>query len=169
MVPILVWRGIDEATAAYGVSLFAFGCVVTPLVFGWLGDRWSKTRLSAIGATVAVVGLLTLLGITSSSVILYLFPLTMAVVMGTAPLNWSIVGDYFGRTRYGTLRGITRVVNGIGTFLAPVYAGWMFDRTESYVLVLLPFALILLLSAVLFFRLHPPATPLTKPNHDITI
>ncbi len=131
MVPVLVWRGMEEATAAYGVSLFALGCIVPPLVLGWLGDRWSKTRLSAIGAVVGAGGLLLLFGSTSS-LVLYLFPLTMAVALGTAPLNWSLVGDYFGRSSYGILRGVIRLISGSGVFLFPVFAGWAFDRTGNY-------------------------------------
>ncbi|MBI4302775.1 MAG: MFS transporter, partial [Chloroflexi bacterium] len=125
MVPMLVWRGIDEAKAAYGVSLFALGSIVAPLVFGWLGDRWSKSRLSAIGATVGAGGLLLLLTNTSSW-LLYIFPFSVSIALGTAALNWSLVGDYFGRSSYATLRGMMRVVNGVGTFVFPVYAGWAY-------------------------------------------
>ncbi|MFH1087023.1 MAG: MFS transporter, partial [Chloroflexota bacterium] len=155
MVPILVWRGMAEGLAAYGVSLFAFGGIVTPLVFGWLGDRYSKTRLSALGAAVTAAGLLLLFRSTSPS-LLYLLPLATAVALGTAPLNWSLLGDYFGRTSYGSLRGWMRIANGIGAFIFPVGAGWLFDRTASYSLVLLLFAIVLIVSALLFLRLRHP-------------
>lgn len=159
MVPMLVWRGVDEAQAAYLVSLFAFGCILTPLAFGWLGDRWgNKARLCTLGVLVGA-GAAFWLWRSSSPLALYGFPIAMAVVLGTAPLNWSLVGDFFGRASYGTLRGIMRIANGAGAFLAPIYAGWVFDRTSSYELVLLPFALVLLLSAVLFFYLRPPTAP----------
>ena len=46
-VPILAWKGMSEATGAYLVSLFAFCSIVTTLVTGWLGDRWSKSLLCA--------------------------------------------------------------------------------------------------------------------------
>ncbi len=161
MVPILVWRGMDEATAAFGVSLFALGCIITPLLLGWLGDRWSKTRLSAVSIVVAASGIILMLTGTSP-LLLYLFPLTMAVALGTAPLNWSLVGDYFGRGSYATLRGVMRVVNGCGAFIFPVYAGWVFDRTGSYTLVLVPFAIVFLISALFFWRVRPPkAAPAT--------
>jgi MFS family permease len=125
---------------------------------GWLGDRWSKSQLSALGILVCVGGFLLLLR-SSSPLALYSFPLTMAVALGTAPLNWSLVGDFYGRGSYGTLRGIMRMANGAGAFLAPVYAGWTFDHTGSYGEVLLVFAVVLLVSAFLFFLLAPPSQP----------
>ena len=158
MVPILVWKSVDEASSAYLVSLFAFGTIATPLLMGWLGDRWSKSQLSALGILVCVGGFLLLLR-SSSPLALYSFPLTMAVALGTAPLNWSLVGDFYGRGSYGTLRGIMRMANGAGAFLAPVYAGWTFDHTGSYGEVLLVFAVVLLVSAFLFFLLAPPSQP----------
>ena len=45
---------------------------------------------------------------------------------------------------------------GFFTFLAPIYAGWVHDRTGSYASVLLIFSGILLLSSVLFLCLQYP-------------
>jgi nitrate/nitrite transporter NarK len=74
--------------------------------------------------------------------------------MGTVPLNWALIGDFFGRRSYGTLRGIMVIGTGLGTFLSPIYAGWVFDRTESYAPALWAFFTVHLLAAVLFFILH---------------
>jgi nitrate/nitrite transporter NarK len=76
--------------------------------------------------------------------------------MGTVPLNWALIGDFFGRRSYATLRGIMGIGYGIGTFVSPIYAGWIFDRTGSYEDVLLTFVIVHLLAtsifAVLYFR-----------------
>ena len=87
---------------------------------------------------------------------LYVFPVGLAITMGTVPLNWAQIGDFFGRGSYATLRGIMGVGYGIGTFVSPIYAGWIFDRTGSYEDVLLTFIIVHLLAtsifAVLYFR-----------------
>ncbi|MFC1904860.1 hypothetical protein ACFLXT_03765 [Chloroflexota bacterium] len=70
--------------------------------------------------------------------------------LGTVPLNWSLIGDIFGRRSYATLRGIMGVFYGMATFVSPIYAGWVFDRTGSYTEVLISFAIALVLGAILF-------------------
>ena len=43
---------------------------------------------------------------------------------------------------------------GGATFFSPIYAGWIFDQTSSYIIVLLTFLIILLTAASLFFVLY---------------
>ncbi len=157
-VPLLVWKGMSEATSAYLVGLSALGSIISSLALGWMGDRWSKTLLCSFATVPTVVALVGMM-VSQSSSILYFFPIGFAVTMGTAPLNWALIGDFFGRLRYATLRGIMGIGYGIATFLSPIYAGWVFDRTESYTIVLLTFAIILLITASLFAFLRPPPHP----------
>jgi len=65
-----------------------------------------------------------------------------------------LIGDLFGRRSYATLRGIMGIGYGGATFLSPIYAGWIFDRTGSYTIVLLTFAISLLVATSLFFMLR---------------
>jgi MFS family permease len=76
--------------------------------------------------------------------------------MGTMPLNWAIIGDFFGRRSYATLRGIMGIFYGVATFGSPIYAGWIFDLTGSYTITLLTFAVVLALAAIFFALLRPP-------------
>jgi MFS family permease len=155
MIPVLVWKGMNEAKAAYLVSMFAFLTVIGRLVMGWIGDRYSKSFLCGV---ILFVSFLCLLWPTfsSSQISLYLFPVGMAIIMTTAPLNWSLIGDFFGRKHYATLRGIVSIGIGIASFISPIYAGWIYDVTESYYIVLVSFSALLLLTAVLFAVLRPP-------------
>lgn len=157
-VPILVWKGMDEATSSYLVSLLACCTIFTSLAMGWMGDRWSKALLCGAGIVPTMVGMLGLT-LSQATTTLYVFPIGVAITMGTIPLNWAMIGDFFGRRSYATLRGIMGVGNGIATFLSPIYAGWVFDRTGSYVIVLLTFSIILLIAASLFVVLRPPSLP----------
>ena len=45
---------------------------------------------------------------------------------------------------------------GIPSFFSPIYAGWVYDHTESYTLALLTFSIILAAAAVIFVSLRPP-------------
>jgi sugar phosphate permease len=155
-VPLLVWKGMSEATSAYLVSLYAFISIPLAIGLGWTGDRWNKARLSGLcilPIILAMVGMIFCQG----EAILYFFPIAFAVIMGTAPLNWALIGDFFGRGSYATLRGIMGIGYGLATFLSPIYAGWIFDRTESYNIVLITFSIILTVAAFCFTVLSPPA------------
>ncbi len=135
-IPILVWKGMDEVACAYLVSLFAFGTIITTLLNGWAGDRWDKSLLSSAGIIPMILGMMGLM-LSPSPLSLYALPIGLAITMGTVPLNWALIGDFFGRRSYATLRGILGIGTGLGTFLTPIYAGWVFDRTESYFHVLI--------------------------------
>ena len=160
-VPLLVWRGMSEAASAYLVSLFALISIPMTLALGWMGDRWNKARLCSICMIPMIVAML---GMTffQGNASLYFFPIAFAITMGTASLNWALIGDFFGRTSYGTLRGIMGAGYGTSTFLSPIFAGLIFDRTESYSLVLLTFSVIFAVAAIFFALLRQPLPPKAK-------
>ena len=155
-IPILVWKGMNEATAAYLVSLFALCTIFTTLLIGWMGDRMSKPLLCSAGILPMI---LTLVGLIFSkeSAILYSLPVGLSIIMGTMPLNWALIGDFFGRRSYATLRGIMGIFYGVATFVSPIYARWIFDLTGSYTIVLLTFAIVLAIAAIFFAWLRPPS------------
>jgi MFS family permease len=153
LIPVVVWQGRDEVTGAYMVSLYSFGTILIALPLGWLGDRWSKPLLSGLGLLPVVAGMVGLV-FGSSDFFLYLFPVGLAVAMGTIPINWAQIGDYFGRQSYAALRGVMGVSYGLAAFISPIFAGWVFDRTASYAFVFLSFSAVLLAAGFLFALLH---------------
>ena len=162
-VPILVWRGMGEAASAYLVSLYAFCSIPLAIGLGWVGDRWNKARLSSLCIVPNIVAMMGMV-LSDHSFFFYFFPFAFAIAMGTAPLNWALIGDFFGRGSYATLRGIMGIGYGTATFLSPIYAGWIHDQTESYTLVLVTFSIIFGLCALIFAVLGPPAPPPKRIN-----
>lgn len=152
-IPILVWKGMRESTSAYLLGLFSFMNIFAMLITGWVGDKMNKALLCCAGILPSVFGMLGLV-LSKSILFLYAFPVGLAITMGTAPLNWSLIGDLFGRRTFATLRGIMGIGYGVATFFSPIFAGWVFDRTSSYAIVLLTFLIILLVAASLFFALY---------------
>jgi sugar phosphate permease len=155
-VPILVWKGMSETASAFLVSVLALGSILTALILGWLGDKWNKAFLSGLGIVPTILAMVGL-AFSDEKILLYFFPIGFAITMGTTPLNWALIGDLFGRRSYATLRGIMAVGYGLATFLSPIYAGWIFDRTASYTIVLLTFSIILLITAFFFAVLRRPS------------
>jgi sugar phosphate permease len=60
LVPLLVWKGLNEPTAAFFVGLMAFSTVIIRPLTGWLGDRWSKQKIGAMGILLGSLGLVVL-------------------------------------------------------------------------------------------------------------
>jgi len=154
-VPILVWRGMSQTTGAYLVSLYALGTIFATLTMGWFGDRRSKALICSLGLVpmILVVSAMTL---SPTTWVLYLYPIGLAVAMGTAAQNWALIGDFFGRRHYATVRGLMGVSYGTTSFLSPIYAGVVYDRTGSYTFVLISLSVILLITVCLFAKLRPP-------------
>ncbi|MCX5907176.1 MAG: MFS transporter [Deltaproteobacteria bacterium] len=161
-VPLMVWRGMSEEGSAYLVSLAALSSIPMALALGWLGDRWDKAKLSCLCLLPTIVAMMGLIFFQGNTV-LYLFPIAFSITYATAPLNWALIGDFFGRRSYATLRGIMGIGYGTATFISPLYAGWIFDRTNSYSIALWTFSAVLVICAVLFALLRRPI-PSRLPN-----
>ena len=158
IVPIMVWGGMTEGRAGYVVGLYAFIYIPSTLGLGWIADRLHKSWISAAGLlpmTVAMIGLV----VYPTTFWLYFLAVGMSVAQGTASINWALLGDLFGRQCYATIRGIMGFFYGTMAFLSPIYAGWIYDVTASYRLVLITFIFIVLGSALTFATLTAPPDP----------
>lgn len=155
-VPILVWRGMSETTGAYLVGLYSFGVIFTTLAIGWTGDRWGKALVSSLGLVPLIVVMFGMV-LSQTALILYLYPVGLAIAIGTTPQNWALIGDFFGRRNYPTNRGSMGLCYGTTGFFSPIYAGWMYDRTGGYTYVLISLAVMLVAVACLFAILRPPS------------
>ena len=83
----------------------------------------------------------------------------MAVEQGTSSLNWVSLGNFFGRSSFATLMGLISVVFNIGMLITPIYAGVVFDRTDSYSVVLVSFLPIYLMAGFFFLMTRKPPPP----------
>ena len=90
---------------------------------------------------------------------LLLFVLLLAFAESANPLNWAIMGDFFGRRSFATLRGWQHLPDQLMSMSTPVWMGFVFDRTDSYFWSLLPLAGIYGLSAIFFWVLPAPKLP----------
>ena len=59
-------------------------------------------------------------------------------------MNWSLVGDFFGRKNFATIRGTMAPIYNISLFTMPIFAGWIKDTTDSYEIVLITGSIMLL-------------------------
>ena len=53
-----------------------------------------------------------------------------AICHASAPTNWAIIGENFGRQTFGWLRGYIQFANFPGVLVAPVFVGWWYDHQQ---------------------------------------
>lgn len=154
-VPILVWKGETQQTAANLIGLVALISVPLILYFGWLSDRLGRQKLLA-GCYLSAASSLLLLNVVDGT-----WPILLAMILFTGTeigsgLNWALVGDLFGRRRFATIRGLLSPIYNVALFSMPILAGWVKDETGSYELVLIAGGVIMIAAALTFLTIRKP-------------
>ncbi|MCZ6539105.1 MAG: MFS transporter [Chloroflexi bacterium] len=154
-VPILVWKGESQQSAANLIGLLALCSVPLIIFFGWLSDRLGRTRLLA-GCYLSAAASLALLTVVDGP-----WPIFAALLLFTGTeigsgLNWALVGDLFGRKHYATIRGLLAPIYNMALFAMPVAAGWVKDETGSYQIVLWVGTGLLVAAAFTFLAVKQP-------------
>ena len=163
VVAIMIWKGIDEGTAGLLIAGMAVSWIPISLLMGWMGDRWNRKVVAGAGAVIAGMGMFALAFWDQVEPWQMMLIFVMwAFSEGGLPLGWAMLADQFGRRNFGVLRGgimATFGVLGLGT---PLYAGWVFDTTQSYQWVVLPAGALLVLAGLLSWAM--PRLDASKPG-----
>lgn len=161
IVPILVSRGVSEGVAASLVALMSLMRLPSVLALGFLSDKWSREKMATVamlsGTIAALVGIWGQDGI-MTGIILVLF---FSLAQGSNAITWALVGQYFGRKNFASLRGGISLFQSILSTGGPVAAGWIFDNTGSYQIALIGVGTTYLLGAITFWLLKTPTNPIS--------
>ena len=161
-IPFSQESGFARTVGAIGISVNGLANLSSKPVWGFAMQRFhprflvvAAYAISSIGVSLMLVsGPISLIPMLLAGFFLYGFGFG-----GTIPLSESLWARYFGRAHIGSIRGITQPVRILGTAVAPVLVGLLFDITDTY---RLGFGLVigsLLLGAILvFFSREPQMT-----------
>jgi MFS family permease len=155
-VPIMVWKGLSAQRAAFFLAAQAFLSLPSHVLFGWIADRVNKPKLMAVCMLLAMASALVLIFAESEWGLLLFLPL-FGMVEYTFPVNWSTVGEFFGRKNFAKIRGAMTFIQTWGNVIGPVIAGAIYDRTHSYVGLLWLSAGLLLLASALYTMVVSPS------------
>ncbi|MFC2016733.1 MFS transporter [Chloroflexota bacterium] len=158
MVPLLVFKGFDEQGAANAIGILLILTIPSRFIFGWLGDIYPKRYLLMLCCLIETVALIFLLTAQSMWQV-YLFIIIFALGYGVAPLNVAVVGDYFGRKNFATIRGIMALIYAVGIITGPIYAGYVYDVTQSYQVAFITFIVIYSIAALTYVFARRPKPP----------
>jgi len=159
LVPLLVWKGLDEATAAVFVGLTALSTVIVRPLTGWLGDRQSKQRIGAVGVLLGALGLLVLTYSDGGLWPMVFFAILFSFGDGINSVTWALVGDCFGRTHFATIRGWISMFQSFASMPAAVFTGWIYDQTQSYTHALIAFIICYGLAGLVVWLVPHPKRP----------
>ncbi len=85
------------------------------------------------------------------------FAVLHGIAWGTrGPLMQAIRADYFGASNFGAIMGWSSLIVMMGMALGPLYAGYMADRTGSYVSAFATLALCAVFGGIFFLLAKKP-------------
>lgn len=158
-------KGFDVQTTGWVVTTYTAVAMVFQLIGGYLGDRMPKNIVLFIFSSIQAAGVV-LLTFSSSLMMFYLFAILFGMGFGGRnPLTTAIRGEYFGRTSFGKILGLSTVPMNVLLLVASPFAGFMRDTQGTYTLAFLVLAGLNFLGGVLFLSARKPAAaPASRPS-----
>lgn len=161
-MPFLTDMGIDPLRAAVVMGMISLVGMPMRFIGGFGADHLKKDHLRFLmgGAYfIQAAGVTTFL-LSQTIAVVYVFLILFYCGMGLSmPLNAIIRGRYFGRKGFGSIQGTSAMLLSPTSMLAPIYAGWIYDTTGSYIKAFALLAVLTALSAVIMSLIRPPRPP----------
>ena len=156
LVPKLTDMGMTLSGAGTVVLTYTIVALPSQFLSGYFADRLPKTLMIAIFLAIQGIAI-TIIAFADSVLLAYIFALLYGIGFGGRnPLTTAIRGEYFGRKAFATIMGISQFPMNIGMIGAPLFAGYMFDTTNSYLIPFSVFAILTFFGAFLMLFVKKP-------------
>ena len=154
--PMLADRGFSLQTIGWVVGAYTGVAAVFTLIGGYVGDRL-PIRLALFVFSAIQSGAVLLLMLAETQLMAYTFAVLMGIGFGGRnPLTTAIRGVYFGRKAFASITGMSMIPMNVMLLGAPLFAGIMFDSTQSYTVPMTVVAIVSLAGSTLFLFLGSP-------------
>ncbi len=164
-IPFLTDTGIDPLKAASMMSIYIGVSIPFRFVGCFIVDRIKKENLRFIlgGAfLLQTLGFVVFL-LNQTVTMIYVWFVLYGIGMGLAFVMSVMRARYFGRKAFGSIQGISQMFGAPIGVLAPMYAGWVYDTTGSYITAFTLVTGLLAISSVFMVFI-----PLPKPPAQVT-
>ncbi len=161
-VPFLTDMGIDPIKAAVLIGMMSSGVIPGQFISMFVIDHIKKQHLRFLSAGANFLQIMGIGAFLLNRTLVMAYPIFILhhFCAGlSSPLNSIIPSRYFGRKAFGSIRGILMMFMlpvGVG---GPIYAGWVYDTTGSYVTVFFLCAVLLTFSTIIMLFAVPPKPP----------
>jgi cyanate permease len=159
IVPFLTDKGINPVIAGSMFAMWLFFTLPSRIFGGLIADRTKREHIKFLlaGSLFLSATAVTILLLSPTIAGIYVFLALYGLGFGAyTPLDTLIRGRYFGRKAYGSIQGVSTLLSGPFAFLAPIYTGWVYDKTGTYVTA---FTFLAVLAAVGCFIMCLVRTP----------
>ncbi len=124
--------GLSEGLAAASVTAMTAMSLFGRFGFGYLADVIDKRVVMASAYAVGALSILLFATIYHGWQIFLVLPLFSLGFGGSIPVRPAFQAEYFGLRAFGAIQGVLFTISTLGGVLGPVFAGWVFDTTDSY-------------------------------------
>ena len=154
--PHLLERGLEPTAAAMVVSTFSLFSGLSAVVFGMVARRFSiHFNLVATGLFLSL-GCILMIEIATIWEAIFaatLFGIGIGGILCILPIAWA---DYFGRSNFGSIRGMVLTIQVSAQAAGPLVSGMLRDWHGDYGISLKLFFVMSLASALIAFFSRPP-------------
>tara|TARA_B100000676_G_C18062125_1_gene838486 strand:+ start:374 stop:1552 length:1179 start_codon:yes stop_codon:yes gene_type:complete len=161
LVPKLTDMGMTLSSA--GTVVLAYTIVALPAqsIAGYLAERLPKILMISIFLFLQGAGI-ALIAVFDNVIAAYMFALLYGIGFGgRTPLITAIRGDYFGRKAFATIMGVSQFPMNLAMIVAPLFAGYMFDTTGTYIVPFMTFSVLCIFGSGLILFVRKPQKTLS--------
>ena len=157
LAPMMSDQGYSLQTSAFVITGYTLVSMIFQIVGGYVGDRVPKRFALFVFTWIQASGVFLLTFGPTSLVVAYGFALLFGIGFGGRnPLTVSIRGEYFGRSSFGKIMGLSQVPMNLLLLTAPVFAGVVRDATNEYTIAFAVLAALNMVGGVMFLLASKP-------------
>lgn len=149
--------GMSEGLAAACVTAMVLLSLTGRFGFGYLADSLDKRVVMGVSQALLALAVILFATVYEPWQVLYVLPLFGLGWGGVIPVRPALQADIFGMKAFGAIQGLMFTIATLGALIGPVWAGWMYDQTESYRLAFVVLAAAGFLAVPLILTLRRPA------------
>jgi len=158
LVPVITDSGVSPQMAATAYGMTVGLSIVGRLGFGYAADRFSNRHIFALCYLIQAVGIAFLIGLDGVGPIVLIgfivvFGCSYGGGLSLAPL---LIAESFGIASMGVIFGALGITAMVGGAVGPVFAGAVYDATQSYHLAFIAFLAAQLIAAVAILNCRSP-------------
>ena len=147
--------GISSIWAAATVGLVGGFSIIGRIVIGIVSDKIGRRIALVVIYSILVAALISLIWIKTTYLLIpwvFVFGFCYGAMFVAI---WGLIADLFGRKSVSGILGAVATGAGIGGFLGPWLAGYIFDASQSYEHAFISFAGLFLFAIILSLLIRP--------------